>query len=401
MGEVKPSFFSYQGPLPASKSLMNRALVVQSFFPELRIGGESSCEDVVFLKNTLNQFDQAGSQHFHCGAGGTSLRFLMARLSRVPGQYDLYGETRLMARPHLGLIKALKQLGVQITRPEEDCLRITSQGWSLPQDPLSVTDTTSSQSLSALLLSAWNLEKDLFLEYDPELQASMGYLQMTLDFLRDLGMGFEVNAGSIRVPAGETIQKTQIDIEPDMSSAFAIAACALSYGDLQIHQFPSQSRQPDFIFVELLKSMGANIHYNAQEQILKVQDSRVLQGVEINLKNTPDLFPVLAVLLARAQGVSYLSGLETLAFKESNRLQNTRDLLQSLGYECLYQNKKLRIEGRPSHVPLGSFEFDPDQDHRMAMAAALAQRQGADINILNPWVLNKSFPEFWEIMASC
>lgn len=398
---MRSSFFSYQGSLPASKSLLNRALVVQSFFAELRIRGGSKCEDVVFLQKALCQFDQTVSQHFQCGAGGTSLRFLMARLSRVPGEYDLFADTRLMARPHQGLIKALKQLGVQITRPEEDCLRITSDGWSLPQGPLSVTDPTSSQSLSALLLSAWNLEKDLFLQYDPENQASMGYLQMTLDFLKDIGMELELSAGSIRIHAGQKIQKTQINIEPDMSSAFAMAACALSNGELEIHHFPRQSRQPDFIFVELLKSMGANILYDAQEKILKVQDSPVLHGIEFNLKNTPDLFPVLAVLLSRAQGVSYLSGLETLAYKESNRLENTRDLLQSLGYECLYQNKKLRIEGRPDHVPSVFLEFDPDQDHRMAMAAALAQRQGADLKISNPQVLNKSFPEFWEILGSC
>ena len=398
---MRPSFFSYQGPLPASKSLLNRALIVQSFFPELKIGGESQCEDVIHLRKALWQLSYEGSQQFHCGAGGTSLRFLMARLSRVPGKYELYGDQRLMSRPHHGLIKALKQLGVQVSCPEDACMQITSTGWSLPGGALSVTDPTSSQSLSALLLSAWNLEKDLLIEFDPENQASIGYLHMTLDFLKDLGMELEVDVGSIRVPAGQKIQKSQIDIEPDMSSAFALAACALSNGNLRIHKFPRTSGQPDFVFVELLKSMGADINYDSQFQILTVKSSSHLEGVERNLKDTPDIFPVLAVLLSRAHGVSELSGLETLAYKESNRLENTRNLLQNLGYDCLYQNKKFKIEGRPDHIPLGSLEFDPDQDHRMAMAAALAQRQGADLQILNPKVINKSFPEFWEILQSC
>lgn len=114
--------------------------------------------------------------------------------------------------------------------------------------------------------------------------------------------------------------------------------------------------------------------------------------------NTPDLFPVLAVLCARAQGESKLSDLLHLSVKESDRLQNTIHLLERLGRKTTLQGTTLLIEGESAPFE-GHGIFDPDQDHRMAMAAQVANLYGTKFEILNPEVVEKSYPQFWQHLA--
>jgi 3-phosphoshikimate 1-carboxyvinyltransferase len=395
--QLKP--FYWRGSLGASKSLYNRALVARSFFPQLKIHGLSYSDDVKYLISALEQF-HLGFSEFDCGAGGTTLRFLMAHLSRQPGDYVIRGDQRLMSRPHGGLMRLLARLSVQVLSEDEGAIRISSQGWQIPQQTIDFPESISSQFLSAILLNAWDMPHELNIRYYPDQQSSLSYLHMTIGFLRALGMSIQDQAGLLTIPAQQRLRVSEVSIEPDMSSAFALSACALSGGEISIHDFPQSSLQPDFQFIEILKSMGADIQLNSAERILHVRQTDSLLPVELNLRNHPDLFPVLAILLTRAQGVSTLSGLESLAFKESNRLQNSMDLIAQLGFQCRYQNKKLMIQGEPKKQPNQLEEFSPDHDHRMAMAAALACRQGAKINILDPEVVNKSCPEFWEILAS-
>jgi 3-phosphoshikimate 1-carboxyvinyltransferase len=72
--------FRFEGEIPASKSMMNRALLVQSFFPELKIEGQSDCLDVRHMKAATTGF---GSHHeMDAGEAGTTFRFLALRASR-------------------------------------------------------------------------------------------------------------------------------------------------------------------------------------------------------------------------------------------------------------------------------------------------------------------------------
>jgi 3-phosphoshikimate 1-carboxyvinyltransferase len=121
--------------------------------------------------------------------------------------------------------------------------------------------------------------------------------------------------------------------------------------------------------------------------------------VNVNLENSPDLFPVLAVLCGLAQGTSKLFGAPHLALKESNRIQKTFELLTKAGIKSQIVDGGLIIEGSNMKIHSKAFSFDPDHDHRMAMAAALLNMVGAKIQILNKEVVNKSFPEFWSIVG--
>jgi 3-phosphoshikimate 1-carboxyvinyltransferase len=101
---------SFIGHVPASKSILNRALILQSFERDLKIYGVSDSDDVVKMKAGIKALkDQA---MIDCGEGGTVLRFLALRASREKGRHKLTGSARLINRPQEELVKILSQLGV-------------------------------------------------------------------------------------------------------------------------------------------------------------------------------------------------------------------------------------------------------------------------------------------------
>ena len=370
---------------------MNRALVVQSLNPDLQITGTSHCDDVVLLKSALDDLAR-GQTQFHCGDGGTTFRFLLARLSREQGEFEITGSERLLSRPHEPLYQAIGQLGGVIDTSSTS-VRLKSSGWSIPQR-LDLSLVYSSQFVSAILLSSWGLEQDLVIQTGT-LPTESTYLDMTLKLLEQLGMAISRTTESLCIKSGAQLSKHRIEIEPDISSVFAVVAFALKKGGVEILGFPKESLQPDYCFLDIIEAMGGSYQLDAKS--LKVEEQTDLKPISWDLQKSPDLFPVLSVLLASVPGTSQLSGLESLQYKESNRLKQTQELLTKLGIEWAMDQGRFSIFGQNSWPTPNVGSFDPDHDHRMAMAAGLAKYLGADILILNPEVVNKSFPSFWEV----
>ncbi len=384
--------FSFSGELPSSKSLVNRALTIKSYNPEVKVAFSTDSMDVQVLQKALSDFER-GQTEFDCVDAGTSFRFLVLRLSRQPGRWIVKGSRRLLSRPHEALVQTLNAFGVDVEASAAQWV-IYSKGWQ-PRPSVSVSAEQSSQFASSVLLNSWTLPFDLELQLS-EKQVSMGYLQMTLELMKQFGFQYTQTEKGYRIPAKQTPKATNYASEQDVSSCFALVACALQAGEVCLQNFPFSSLQPDIVFLEILKKMGAGVE-REQEQLWARATPR-LGPVNLSLLNTPDLFPVLAVLCARAEGESQLSDLLHLSVKESDRLQNTIHLLERLGRKTTLTGTTLLIEGTSAPFE-GHGLFDPDQDHRMAMAAQVANLYGAKFEILNPEVVEKSYPQFWQHLA--
>ena len=129
------SLFQFKGSIPASKSLLNRALLVQSYFPDLQISGDSHCNDVVHMKEALRQLSL--NQEIHCGEAGTVFRFMALRAAREPGHHLLKGSPRLLQRPHEGITFLLSQLSVRAEMTLSG-MSILSEGWKRPLIPINI-----------------------------------------------------------------------------------------------------------------------------------------------------------------------------------------------------------------------------------------------------------------------
>lgn len=373
--------------------MMNRALLAQSYFPDLKIHGDSTADDVRLMKEALASL-RAG-RAIDCGSAGTVLRFMTLRAAREPGKHRLQGEKRLFERPQQELQKILSQLGVQ-SHFGADHLEIEGTGWKMQGDTLVVPADRSSQFATAVLLNAWDLPFDLFVALGGR-KVSEGYWKMSERMAIQLGMKMDFWDGDFRIPRGQKVTAQEIHIETDMSSAFAVAAVAAVSGRATLTDFPEMSVQPDAQFVSILSGMGVPVSKSSQG--LKVERTSRLNGVRVNLKSTPDLFPVLAALCALAVGESDLYGAPQLVHKESNRLEAMAAIIEQLGRKVLRKDDGLQILGEEPVKPGSPVDFDSDQDHRLAFAGAIFKAAGLPVKILNPGVVRKSLPEFWNILG--
>lgn len=380
--------FHFSGSLEISKSWMNRALILQSYNSDIQIQGESSADDVVLLKKALSDFKNKKTE-FQVGLGGTTLRFLALRLSRAIGEFTIHGEEKLFSRPQTELLHVLNQLGVKAELSKNN-MKIKSEGWQKPAKTIQINTDQSSQFLSSFVLNAMNLDFDL--EYTSTGQmTSEGYYQYTLDLIKKC----DVNVSDQKIRS-QKLKSVVLKGEVDVSSAFSLIAAGILAGDVEIKNWSDKSLQPDMQFVQFLKQMG--ISFASNESEFKIKQQFGFKNLQANLKNCPDLFPVLSVLCAFAEGESHLFGAHQLIFKESNRIQKTYDLLSRCGFNVVKQDDGLKVQGNPKtqYRTKDFIHFDPDGDHRMAFAAAILQIKGFPVIITDPTVITKSYPQFYQ-----
>ena len=113
----------------------------------------------------------------------------------------------------------------------------------------------------------------------------------------------------------------------------------------------------------------------------------------------PDLIPVLSVVAALSEGTTRIYNAHRLRMKESDRLKSTADMLTALGADVHETDDGLVITGKS--VLYGGVKVDPVNDHRIAMAAAIAA--GAcekGVTIMDAQCVEKSYPAFWDDLAS-
>ena len=430
--KTRPLYFMGKGP--DSKSLYLRALLVQSYFPAFQIKQNATdyaiCDDVHYMQKALKQLKakiktttedrQNKAQVIDCGLSGAVLRFLALRVAREsilrvnPTGFMLKGQARLFERPMRELFSILGQLSCEVNFLKNTCgIYIKSMGWRPKGDAITLPIHRSSQFASTVLLNSWLLPFDLYLSIEGNL-VSASYLQMTLSFLRSLGMQItsfsSENHGSATKntsnnPASASINKEYFipakqkpntlfyELEQDMGALFALSAMSISGGSVLFKNWPDQSLQPDFVFPSLLQKMGFNVEYVSQH--LKVSPGPAIHPITYNIRDCPDLFPILSALCALSTGESRLYGAPHLCHKESHRVQKTAELLTKAGKTVCVLEDGLVISGPIPNK--AKFDFDPAQDHRMAMAGGVLKKAGFPIRILNPEVVNKSFPDFWTL----
>lgn len=384
--------FNFVGALGSSKSLYNRALVISSYNDQIKIHGQPQSDDIGLMSGAIEKL--ATSREFNCGAAGTVLRFLSLRLARKKGIFKLKGTERLMGRLLPQLQQTLSQLGTEARLIDKETLELDCDGWRLRGDGLWIPSGESSQFATAILLNAWDMDAPLHFVRSGAL-VSDAYFQMTLDLVRNFGMVVDVYENEVSILANQTPISGPYEVECDVSSAFAVAALACLAGQCEITNFPESSLQPDSIFITHLIRMGVEVKQSSKG--LKVSKCDSLRGIDVNLINSPDLFPVLAVLSCFACSESNFKGLTHLVHKESNRLEKLKELTQALGAKWTGTVEEGLTLQPPQELQFQQFDFNADEDHRLVMAAAVAQAGGARVQVTGSNCVSKSFKGFEEI----
>ncbi len=383
--------------LTGSKSESNRALILQALSKgKVSVSNLSAATDTQTLQQILNSNLQIPNSELNVGPAGTAMRFLTAYLSLQNGEFTLTGTERMQERPIGILVDALRTLGAQIEYAENEGFPPLHIKGTFVQktNKISIQGNISSQYISALLLIAPSLPQGLTLQIEGEL-TSKPYVEMTLAMLAQAGIKHEWTDQIIRIEK-QDFSSSVITIEPDWSAAsywYAIAALAKE-AELFLPNLQIYSLQGDSKITELMANFGIISQFkNGGVALLK--DNRKPIRKIFDLKDCPDLAQTLIVCCAAFGHDATFTGLETLKIKETNRIKALQTELAKLGVQLIEKNLTYKLDCSERVLP-AKIQIDTYDDHRMAMAFAPLALIIDEVEIQDPEVVNKSYPDFWE-----
>jgi 3-phosphoshikimate 1-carboxyvinyltransferase len=247
--------------ITGSKSESNRLLILQQFYPNLKIENISNSDDSVLMKKALANI----SNEINIGHAGTAMRFLTAFLStKENSNIVLTGSHRMKERPIKILVDALRSLGADIQYLENEGFPpLKISGTKLSKSFVEVDGNVSSQYISALLLIAPTLQNGLKLKFKGQV-TSVPYIKMTLQLLEELGISYTWSDDVITIQPKPIIEPKTVVVESDWSSAsYFYSLCALSpNSEITLSSYKKSSLQGDSDLVAIYKSLGVEFKFN-------------------------------------------------------------------------------------------------------------------------------------------
>ena len=329
--------------ITGSKSETNRLLILQQFYPNLKIENISNSDDSKLMQRAL----ASASNEINIGHAGTAMRFLTAYFSvKENSEIVLTGSHRMKNRPIKILVDALKELGADIQYLEKEGyppLKIV--GKKLVNHFVEIEGNVSSQYISALLLIAPTLKNGLQLKFKGEV-TSIPYINMTLLLLDELGVNHSWESNVISIQAKLTIENKTIVVESDWSSAsYFYSLVALSPNcEITLASYNKNSLQGDSILAEIYNKLGVETVFKKNGIGLKNKNYLSHNSLTLNLKNAPDIAQTIAVTCFGLGIECFLTGLHTLKIKETDRLIALKTEIEKLGGEILITNATLHLK---------------------------------------------------------
>ncbi|GHV10724.1 3-phosphoshikimate 1-carboxyvinyltransferase [Fibrobacterales bacterium] len=437
------SHFSGTVKVPGSKSISNRVLLLAALAK-----GESSLfnilesDDTKYMKEALEKLGVSVSKdeysavqikgiggnlpnkkvEFFLGNSGTAMRSLTAALCLGvlcnKGEYILYGEPRMHERPIKDLVDALRSLGANIEYLENDGyppLRIKPTG--LNGGKVKIKGNISSQFLTALLIAApyqnslktpmsHNPVKPEFLEttanshkissLEIEVEGeliSKPYIYMTIRLMEKFGVKVEnVNEEfkKFLIPKGTYKGQQNFQVEGDASSAsYFYAGNFIAKGNVEVLGVNPDdfTLQGDIMFVNVLKEFS------------DAKKFQVASNLTIDATLFPDAAMTICPVACYAKGKTTITGIASWKVKETDRIKAMATELRKISATVETTENSITIT--PPEGDIQNATIETYKDHRMAMCFSLfslnsPHKKGANITILDPACVNKTFPSYFE-----
>jgi 3-phosphoshikimate 1-carboxyvinyltransferase len=353
-----------------------------------------------------------------CGESATTLRFMTAICSLIPGRCHLVGGPSLSRRPVKSLVEALRKLQVKCSMERKTTPPVTVEGGTLKGGMTELPGNISSQFISALLLVAPLAEKEVSIRLTTAM-TSKPYVLMTLKCLRQFGINVRTEFDKF-VVARQRYKPARFEVEGDWSSAsYFLSLGAISEG-IEVENLSTSSLQGDRVILDYLRSMGARVKVSGDSVTVSQAN---LKAIQADLSDCIDLLPTMAVMAALAEGVSRFTGIERARIKESNRVATVKEGLEKMGVSVTEDRDKLTIVGlkapeqaadsdeeekaeegeadgdnkAPATEPVpASVDIDCHGDHRIAMAFGVLGTAMGGVTIKEAECVAKTFPAFWD-----
>ncbi len=395
---------------PPSKSMTLRAVAAGLLVRgRTRIANPSDCDDAraaVRVARALGaRVERAGGdmlvtgdgeptgEALDCGESGLCLRMFSAIAALYDRDLTLTGTGSLETRPVDMVVGPLRSLGVYCKagggRPP-----IAVRG-PLSGGRVRLDGSGSSQFLTGLLMTLPLCERDSEVLVDG--LRSAPYVRMTIQLLASFGVRLEHedDLSRFHIPGGQEYRNdVTFEVEGDWSGAAALLVAGALSGPVTVTGLRADSLQADRAIIDALRLSGARV--DLQPGGTTVERNRPC-AFEFDATDCPDLFPPLVALAASCEGQSVLAGAGRLRHKESDRAAALCREFGRMGADVRLDGDRLIVNGGQ----LVEAEVDSHGDHRIAMACAVgAIGAGASVRIADPGCVTKSYPGFFEDLAS-
>lgn len=395
--KINPSTLSGKVEAPASKSVAHRMLICAALAKEkstIRINKTS--EDIEATASCLRSLGVAIEKEgelwtvtpppafpekaeLDCGESGSTLRFMLPVVSALGIDATFSGHGRLPSRPIAPLLDEMKRHGISCdgSFPLHVSGRLTGGKYT-------VAGNISSQFITGLLLALPLCEGESEIKVIPPVE-SKPYIDITTSVLSLFGVNTTENDNIYTVKKSDFVSGDFIS-EGDWSNA----AFLLSLG-VEVCGLDTGSTQGDRKILDVLSSFGAEI--TQRNGTIQVNLSS-LHGADVDASDIPDLVPVICAVASTAEGTTRIYNASRLRLKESDRIETTVRMINSLGGEAHETDDGIIINGKKS---LSGGTVDGCGDHRIVMSAAVSSLKCENpVIIEGAQAVNKSYPEFFK-----
>ncbi len=396
--------------VPASKSILNRALLLAAFtegetlLSGVHTYGKDAEELIACLKALgaeIGQTEQGltvrgGELHrsasLNVGSGGTSARFLTAMLAFRGGKYALSASKQMSRRP-MDILSALREGGVRFRFPErQNSFPFLMQSDGAPAE-LTVDTDVSTQFASGLLLAA-AVGKSPFTLHLTGRRTEGSYIATTLEVIRAFG------ARAVRSGNDVTVSPTEggtprFAVPPDVSGACYFYALSLLCGaKVLVRDVHPDCGQADLRFLDLLSARGVKVTDTPEGVLADGSGVETFEGFDLDLSDFSDQTLTLAAMAPFATTPTVLRGVGHIRRQECDRMEAIAFNLRSLGVPCKCGEGDIFI--RPA--PVRPAEIETFADHRVAMAFTLVGLKAGNVTIKDPGCCRKTFGNYFAIV---
>ncbi|NLC95957.1 MAG: 3-phosphoshikimate 1-carboxyvinyltransferase [Erysipelotrichaceae bacterium] len=392
--------------IPPSKSLAHRSIIAASLSSGTSIisnidysvdisttiacmsqlGAKMNKNDSFIEIEGVNQFDIKDSTIIDCSESGSTIRFLIPIFSLCGKEIIFTGSKRLMERPQDVYLDIFKKQNLMFEY-KDDGLHIKGP---IKSDKYILDGSVSSQFITGLLFTLPLLDKDSYITIQEPFE-SKSYVDLTIDMLKKFNIYIEViDDFNFKIKGNQKYISNNISIEGDFSQMSFFSALGLINNDVLIEGLNKNSLQGDKAFLDIVKNMNGKIIED------KVYESTLsdLKGTTIDLKDCPDLGPIVMALATQANGLTHVINAGRLRIKESDRIYAMEVELKKLGCDISSNKSEVFIKGKT--LIEGGVTLEGHNDHRIVMALSiLSTIANKEVIINGSEAINKSYPNFF------
>lgn len=384
--------------LAKGRSIINKPLISRDTIATLsasralgvKINQQQKSRIIIEGKHTLDTPENI----INAENSGTTIRIftVMAALVRR-GFTVLTGDASLRRRPMQPALDALSQLGVVCYSSRMNGLApLLIKGGGIQGGKVKIDGNVSSQFLSSLLISTTYAKSPVSIHIRGR-QVSKPYISSTIATMEKFGVTIDYKKDFLEYHVqNKKYCPAEFQVPADFSTAaLLLAAGVLAGGNITLKGLNFSLPQADLKILEILKDMNADVSINQEYGEVTVKGSKIIEGGNFDLTDSPDLLPVLSILALKANSPVKITGITHARLKETDRVANIASQIKKFGATVVEDEGQLLIIA-PRVIKNSSIRTF--HDHRLFMAFVIASMLTEKSEVEGAESVDVSYPNF-------